>query len=183
MWTRPVSSLSRRCTSSRASAAGESRWSCALQATIGSAPAKLRCDKFEDAVYRVGVVVHAQLIRDGQEQGVGCSDGLVRGELFDQHLGFRGVRAAKNGARVGVDVADLVLVASVTSEIDPVAIVDERENAATHRHARLTLVPGLFPCLPVGFDLLALLNVQRFAALVVLESRALEVHSQLRGPL
>src|SRR5439155_23970366 len=97
-------------------------------------------------------------------------------------VGLVGVRAAKDCASVRVDVADLVLVASVASEVGSIALVDEREDAAAHRDARLTLVPGLLPCLPIGVDLLALLHVQRLAALVVLEGRALEVHAQCRGP-
>src|SRR4029453_8478425 len=50
------------------------------------APAEFWGDKLEDAVDGMGVVVHAQLIRNGQEQGVGGGDGLVGGELFDEHL-------------------------------------------------------------------------------------------------
>ena len=102
---------------------------------------------------------------------------------FDQHVGFGGVRAAEDRARVGVDVADLVLVAPVASEVGAVAVVDEREDAAAHGDARLSLVPGLLPRLAVGLDLLALLHVQRLAALVVLERRALEVHPEFRRPL
>jgi hypothetical protein len=62
-----------------------------MVAVTTSAPAELRGDKLEDAVDGVGVVVHAQLVRDGQEQGVGGGDGLVHGELLDQHVGFGGV--------------------------------------------------------------------------------------------
>jgi hypothetical protein len=68
------------------------------------------------------------------------------------------------------------------SEVGAIAIVNQREDAAAHGHTRLTLVPSLLPCLPVGLDLLALLHVQRFAALIVFERRALEVHSQFCRP-
>ena len=61
----------------------------------------------------MGVVVDAELVRDGQEQRVGRGDGLVRRELLDQHVGLGGVAAAEDGAGVLVDVADLVLLASV----------------------------------------------------------------------
>src|SRR5688572_32194145 len=147
-----------------------------------STPAEFRGDVLEDALDGVGVVFDAQLVWDSQEQRVGGGDCFVLGKLFDQHVGLGGVRAAENGARVGVDVTDLVLITSVASEVGPVPIVDEREDAAAHGNARRTLVPGLFPGLPVGVNLLALLNVQWLAALVILESRALEVHTQLRRP-
>ena len=41
----------------------------------------------------------------------------------------------------------------------PIPGVNQRKNAAAHRDTRFTSVPGLFPRLPVGFDLPALLNV------------------------
>jgi hypothetical protein len=73
----------------------------------------------------VGVVLHAQLVRDGQEQRVGGGDRLVRGELLDEHIGLGGVRAAEDGARAGVDVPDLVAVASVAPEAAPWALSPE----------------------------------------------------------
>ena len=93
----------------------------------------------------MGVVIHPQLIRNGQEQGVGGGDGFVRGKLLDEYGGLGGVRAAEDRAGVRVDVANLVLVASVASEVGPVAVVDQREDAAADRDARLPLVPGLLP--------------------------------------
>ena len=42
---------------------------------------------------------------------------------------------------------------------------------------------GLLPRVPIDFNLLALLHVQRLAALVVLQGRALKVHAQFRRPL
>src|SRR5215831_3352447 len=80
-----------------------------------SAPAELGGDELQDAADRVGVVLHAQLVRDGQEQRVGGGDGLVRGELFDQHIGLGGVRAAEDRTGIRVDEADLVLVAGVAA--------------------------------------------------------------------
>src|SRR5262249_4238081 len=84
--------------------------------------------------------------------------------------------------RVRVDVADLVLVARLTSKVRAVAIVDQRKDAAAHRDARLTLMTGLFPRRAVRVDLLSLLNVQRLTGLIVLERGALKIHSQLRRP-
>src|SRR5258705_8826686 len=70
-----------------------------------SAPAEFRSDVLEDAFEHVGVVVHTQLVRDGEEQRIGRLDSLVAREFFDQHVGFGGVRAAEDGPRVRVDVA------------------------------------------------------------------------------
>src|SRR5687768_11135097 len=92
-----------------------------------SAPAEFRSDVLEDAFEQVGVVVHTQLVRDREEQRIGHPDSLVAREFFDQYVGFGGVRTAENGPRVCIDVADLVLVAGVATEIRPVAVVDERE--------------------------------------------------------
>ena len=40
----------------------------------------------------VGVVVDAELVRDGEQQGVGRGDRLVLGQLLDQLVGLGGVR-------------------------------------------------------------------------------------------
>ncbi len=103
--------------------------------------------------------------------------------MLHQHVGFGGIRAAEDRAGVCVDVADLVLAVAFASEVGAVAIVNEREDAATYRHARLTRVPGLFPRLAIRFDLFALLHVQWLTGFVVLERRALEVHPQFCRPL
>src|SRR5262245_3539074 len=124
-----------------------------------SAPAEFRSDVLEDAFEHVGVVIHTQLVRDREEQRIGRPDRLVAREFLDQHIGFRDVRAAEDGPRVGIDVADLVFVAALATEIRPVAVVDEREDAAADGHAWLTPMPGLLPRLTIGFDLLALLYV------------------------
>src|SRR5882672_5124324 len=147
-----------------------------------SAPAEFRGDVLEDAFEHVGVVVHTQLVRDREEQRIGDLDSLVAREFLHQHLGFRGVRATKDGPRVRVDVADLVPVAGVATEVRPVAVVHEREDAAADRHAWLTPVSGVLPRLTIGFNLLALLYVQRLAGLIIFERRTLKIHAQSRGP-
>ena len=40
----------------------------------GSAPTELRRDELEDTVDDVGVVLHTELIEDGQEQRIGFRD-------------------------------------------------------------------------------------------------------------
>src|SRR5258707_7850800 len=148
-----------------------------------SAPAEFRSDVLEDAFEHVGVVVHTQLVRDREQQRIGCLDSLIAREFFCQRVRFCGVRAAEDGPRVRVDVADLVLVAGVATEVRAVAVVDEREDAAADRHAWLTPVSGLLPRLTISVNLLALLYVQRLAGLIIFECRALEIHAQCRGPL
>src|SRR4030095_443441 len=130
-----------------------------------------------------GVVVHTQLVRDRKQQRISRLDSLIAREFFDQHVGLAGVRAAEDGPRVRVDVPDLVLVARVATEVRPVAVVDERENAAADRHAWLTPVCGGLPRLTIGVNLLALLYVERLAGLIIFERRTLEIHAQFRGPL
>jgi len=117
-----------------------------------------------------------------EKQRIGRLDSLVAREFLDQHVGFCGVRAAEDGPRVRVDVPDLVLVTGVATEVRPVAVVDEREDAAADRHAWLTLVSGVLPRLTIGVNLLALLYVERLAGLIIFERRALEIHAQFRGP-
>src|SRR5258705_1430150 len=156
--------------------------SCWCSAVHPSTPAEFGSDVLEDAFEHVGVVVHAQLIRDREEQRIGRRDGLVAGERLDEDVGLRGVRAAEDGPRVGVDVADLILVAGIVAEVLAVAVVDDREDAAADGHPWLTPVSGLLPGLTIGFDLLALLDVQRLAGLIIFERRTLEIHAALRGP-
>src|ERR1700704_6381048 len=132
-----------------------------------SAPAEFRSDVLEDAFEHVGVVVHTQLVRDREQQRIGRLDSLIAREFFDQHVGFCGVRAAEDGPRVRVDVADLVLVAGVATEVRAVAVVDEREDAAADRHAWLTLVSGVLPRLTIGVNLLPLLYVERLPGLLL----------------
>src|SRR6266550_3925251 len=148
-----------------------------------SAPAEFRSDVLEDAFQHVGVVVHTQLVRDRKQQRISRLDSLFAREFFHQHVGLRGVRAAEDGPRVRVDVPDLVLVPGVATKVRPVAVVDEREDAAADRHAWLTPVSGILPRLTIGVNLLALLYMERLAGLIIFERRTLEIHAQCRGPL
>src|SRR5262245_10776731 len=58
----------------------------------GLPPAELGSDVVEDALDDVGVVVHAELVGDGEQQRVGRSDRLVLGELLHELLRVGGVR-------------------------------------------------------------------------------------------
>jgi len=147
---------------------------------IGSA--SFRGILFQDRLDHVRVVLHTERVRHGHQQRVRCSNRFVRGEFLDQRVGFGSIRTAEDGAHV-VDEPNLIAIARVVSEVRAVAAVDEREDAARDRHARRALVSGFLPRLAVRLDLPSLLDVQRLAALVFLERRALEVHAEFRRPL
>jgi hypothetical protein len=140
-------------------------------------PAELRRDVPQDALDGVGVVVDAELVRNGEQDRVGRGDGRVRRQLPDENLGLGGVGAAEDRSRVLVDVADLVVLLLAPAEVGAVAVVDDGEDAAAHRDSRLARVTGLSPGLAVRIDLPALLHVERFAGLVEHEGRAHEVHA------
>jgi hypothetical protein len=57
--------------------------------------------------------------------------------------------------------------------IGAIAIVNQREDAATDRDPRLARMAGLFPGGAVRSDLGGLLDVKSFSGLVVFEGRAL----------
>ena len=137
----------------------------------------------EDRLDDVGVVVHAELVRHGEEQRVGLGDAFVLLELLDQDVRLGGVAAAENGALRFAEHADLVALLAAAPEIAAVALVDQREDAARHRHPRRARMPGFFPRRAVEPDLLRLLDVERLAALIDLERRALQVHAELGRPL
>src|SRR5208283_5724889 len=103
-------------------------------------------------------------------------------QLLGQDVRLGGVAAAEDGAGLLVDEADLVSLWTPAAEVGAVAVVDEGEDAPADRHARLPRMSRLFPGVPVGADLLRLLDVERLAGLVVLERRALQVHAELRRP-
>ena len=64
-----------------------------------------------DQVFQqVRVVVDTELVRDGDQHGVGCGDRLVLGEVRHELVGFTGVGLAEPGDTT-VDVPHLVLAA------------------------------------------------------------------------
>ena len=128
---------------------------------VESPPAHRGRDVGEDGLDHVSVVLDAELIGYGQEQGVGFSDRLISFQFLDQFAGFCRIGAAKNGAHI-VDDADLIA-AAVPAEVGAVAFVHEREYGSRNRHTRFSLVPSLGPRLPVGADLTGLLDVEGLA--------------------
>ena len=85
----------------------------------------------------VSVVVDAQLVRHGEQQRVGFRDRFVLPELLDQLVRLGGITAAEDCAAALVDGADLVFILVASAEIGAIAIVNQREDAATDRDARL----------------------------------------------
>jgi hypothetical protein len=71
----------------------------------------------------VRVVVDAELVRHGQEERVGGSDGGVLLELLDEFVGLVGIGSPEDRARVRVDVADLVALL-LPPEVGAIAVVD-----------------------------------------------------------
>jgi len=113
-------------------------------ASLGLAPAELRGDVFQDAFDHVCVVVHSERVRECHKQGICCDNRLVRGEFLDQYIGFTDIGAAKDGARVRVDEADLIAVAFLLPKLGEVEVVHERKDASADRHARGAAVSGFF---------------------------------------
>src|SRR3990170_2060227 len=88
-----------------------------------SAPAERRRDLLQDALDGVRVVIDAELVGNGQEQGICRRDRRVLGELPDEGLRFGRVGAAEDRSRVLVEVADLVVLLLSVAEVRPIAVV------------------------------------------------------------
>ena len=121
---------------------------------------------FKDRLDDVGVVVDPKLIRDGQEQRVGRSDGFVFCELLDEDVRLGGVAAAKDRSFIAAEVADGVPLLLTPAEIGTVTVVDECKDAAADRHPRLARMTGGLPRLAEYPDLFGLLDVEGTSALV-----------------
>ena len=135
----------------------------------------------QDRLDDVGVVVDAELVRHGQQQRVGLGDSLVLGQLFDERVGLVSVATAEDRALLGLNVAEMILVLAA-AEVGAVAVVDDGEDAAADRDARLSRVAGCGPGRTVGTDLLGLLDMEGLAALIELQCGALQVQAELGRP-
>src|SRR5690606_40836682 len=63
-----------------------------------------------------------------------------------------------------------------------VLVVYYGKYGAAHRNSRFALMSRFFPGFFVGPDLFGLLNVKRLPALVILQGRTLEVHTDFCRP-
>src|SRR4029079_3526962 len=77
---------------------------------------------------------------------------------------------------------DLIPSFAAAAEVHPINVVDQRKDAATHRHAWLTLMSRFLPRLLIRASLSVLLDLYRLPRLSELQRRALKVHAELCGP-
>src|ERR1700680_2393892 len=75
-----------------------------------SAPSELRGDVFQDAFDYVRVVVDSERVRKRHKQCIGRGNRFVGGEFIDKDIWFPDVRTAEDGARVGIDEADVIAI-------------------------------------------------------------------------
>src|SRR5690554_2230366 len=143
---------------------------------LGSAPAEGRGDVFQDRLDHMGAIFHAELVGDGEKQRVGFGNRLVLTQLFNENFWLGGVGAAEDGARAGLDIAELIA-AAVAAEIHAIAVINQRKDAAADRDARFVRVASFLPGLAEDTDLLGLMYVERLAAFVEFEGGALQVHA------
>src|SRR5690606_19522240 len=109
-----------------------------------SAPAQTRCHVGDDALHEVCVVVHPELIGHRDEHRVRSRDRLIPRKLLDQRVRLAGIRLAEPSPSA-LQEADLVLAARLESEVVPVEVTDQREDAATYRDPRLPAMTRLAP--------------------------------------
>src|SRR6185437_1620660 len=158
------------------------RGSRAMATSGASTPAEGGSDIGQDRLNDMRIVGDAKLVRHSQQEGVGICDGFVRPELLDENVRLGSIAATENRARLLVDKADLISLLTPTAKVRSIAIIDEREDAAADRDARLARMARLFPGGAEGPDLGSLLDVERLSCFVVLEGRALQVHSEFSRP-
>src|SRR5690606_28544621 len=118
-----------------------------------SAPAESRGDMGQDRFDDMGVVIDAELVRNGEQKRVGLGDGFVSPQFLDKLVRLGGVAPSEDRPRILVDEADLVGAFVASAEIHAVTVVDQREDTAAHRYARLAFVAGGLPGLAEGPDL------------------------------
>src|SRR4051812_561030 len=94
----------------------------------------------EDAVDDVGVVVDAELVGDGEQQGAGGCDRLVLLQPLDPHIRLGSIGAAKDRLGLRVDEPDLAGVLVPPAEEGPVPVIAEREDTPADRAPRLPLM-------------------------------------------
>ena len=122
----------------------------------------------QNCLQNMHVVGNTQLVRDRQQKCIGFGDRVVFSELFNEHVRLGGIATAKNCTRI-INVADLILFLRAASEIEAIAIIGQREDAAANRDARCSGMASVFPCSTESAYLRGLLHVERLTTLIKLE--------------
>src|SRR3954453_12193769 len=104
--------------------------SCAL-------PPDCRSDVLGDRLEQMRVVLHAELVRDGEQQRVGLAAPRVLAQLLRDDVRLADVAAAE-ARDAAVDVADLVrrVGAGATAEVHAIQVGRDRHDAAAHLDRR-----------------------------------------------
>ena len=76
------------------------------------------------------IVRNTQLVRNGQQQGIGLLYSLVFAKLLNKDIRLRGIAATEDNSRVPVDESNFVLSLTITTEVCTITIVDQCENAS-----------------------------------------------------
>lgn len=121
-----------------------------------------------DVTQQLCVVVDAELVGDGEHEGVGGLDGVVCRELFGELVGFADVALAEAGHGT-VEYADLVagFAQGAEAEVLAVLVVDYWQDAAADGDAWRKAVACTGPSVAVHLDLLGLQLVEGDAGILV----------------
>src|SRR5690606_41995632 len=100
----------------------------------------------------MGVVVDAELVRNGEKQGISFRNSFILRQLLDEGIRLCRIGAAENGSVVFLDEADGVLCLRAMAEIGSVAIVNYRERRTAGVGARHVGATSGLPRRAVGPD-------------------------------
>jgi hypothetical protein len=106
------------------------------------APTQSRGDG-ENCLQHRRIVNNAKLVWEGQQECVCLHDGLILLELLDQHIRLRRIGPAKDPSGA-INIAEMISVLLLTTEIGTIAVVYERKDAAADGNTRSPGMTGLF---------------------------------------
>jgi len=96
----------------------------------------------KDRLYQVCVVGDAELVGDGDQNGVGFGDRLVLAKLFHQNVGLGDVAAAEDRPARLAEEADLVGILAARAEIGAVQVINQGDDVAAYRNAGRPRMPA-----------------------------------------
>src|SRR5215204_1269339 len=158
-------------------------WLRAMGSDGRALPPDRRSDVLGDRLEQVRVVLHAELVRDGEQERAGLADPGVLAQLLGDDVRLADVAAAE-ARDAAVDVADLVgrVAAGAAAEVHAVQIGGDGHDAAADGDAWRARPARLQPGGPVQRDLLGLQVAERHTGVLGDQRRALDVHALLRRP-